>query len=96
MWTWSKVIRRVALAADLPRFSTHTTRHLCLTDLARMGWELHAIATFAGHRHTESTMTYIHLSGRDLAEKLNRGMQQIHSWRIDMLTRAGHPGGVNR
>ncbi|MEV5413161.1 site-specific integrase [Thermopolyspora sp. NPDC052614] len=96
LWTWSKVIRRVALAADLPRFSTHTTRHLCLTDLARMGWELHAIATFAGHRHTESTMTYIHLSGRDLAKKLNRGMRQIHSWRIDMLTRADHTGGVNR
>ncbi|MDV9168595.1 site-specific integrase [Streptomyces sp. W16] len=88
LWTWSKVIRRVALAADLPRFSTHTTRHLCLTDLARMGWELHTIASFAGHGSTESTLTYIHLSGRDLAEKLNRGMQQIHSWRIDMLTRA--------
>ncbi|MER5522476.1 site-specific integrase [Streptomyces sp. NPDC002763] len=90
LWTWSKVVRRVALAADLPRFSTHTTRHLCLTDLARMGWELHAIATFAGHRSTESTLTYIHLSGRDLAEKLNRGMQQIHSWRVDMLTRNAH------
>lgn len=88
LWTWSKVVRRVALAADLPRFSTHTTRHLCLTDLARMGWELHAIASFAGHGNTESTLTYIHLSGRDLAEKLNRGMHQIHSWRIDMLTRA--------
>ncbi|MFE4922308.1 hypothetical protein [Streptomyces sp. NPDC056661] len=61
-----------------------------------MGWELRAIATFAGHRQSESTMTYIHLSGRDLAEKLNRGMKQIHSWRIDMLTRVGHPGGVNR
>ncbi len=90
LWTWSKVVRRVALAADLPRFSTHTTRHLCLTDLARMGWELHAIASFAGHRSTESTLTYIHLSGRDLAEKLNRGMQQIHTWRVDMLTHAGH------
>ncbi|MFQ6199461.1 tyrosine-type recombinase/integrase [Streptomyces sp. NPDC000405] len=87
LWTWSKVIRRVALAADLPRFSTHTTRHLCLTDLARMGWELHAIASFAGHRSTESTLTYIYLSGRDLAEKLSQGMQQIHSWRVDMLTR---------
>ena len=94
LWTWSKVVRRVALAADLPRFSTHTTRHLCLTDLARMGWELHAIATFAGHRSTESTLTYIHLSGRDLAEKLNRGMQQIHSWRLDMLTRATQSAGT--
>jgi integrase/recombinase XerD len=97
LWTWSKMVRRVALAADLPRFSTHTTRHLCLTDLARMGWELHAIATFAGHRSTESTLTYIHLSGRDLAEKLNRGMQQIHSWRVDMLTRTAHaPGAVTQ
>jgi integrase/recombinase XerD len=88
LWTWSKVVRRLADAADLPRFSTHTTRHLCLTDLARMGWELHAIASFAGHRCTESTMTYIHLSGRDLADKLSRGMQQIHSWRVQMLARA--------
>lgn len=91
LWTWSKVIRRIALAADVSRFSTHTTRHLCLTDLARMGWELHAIATFAGHRHTDSTLTYIHLSGRDLADKLNRGMEQIHSWRVQMLARLGEP-----
>jgi integrase len=53
LWTWSKVVRRIAVQAGVQRFSTHTTRHLCLTDLARMGWELHAIATFAGHRHTK-------------------------------------------
>ena len=86
LWTWSKVVRRIALAANLPRFSTHTTRHLCLTDLARMGWELHAIATFAGHRSTDSTLQYIHLSGRDLSAKLNSSMAQIHAWRIGMLT----------
>ena len=71
LWTWSKVVRRIAFAAGVPQFSTHTTRHLCLTDLARMGWELHAIATFAGHRSTDTTLHYIHLSGRDLADKLN-------------------------
>jgi integrase/recombinase XerD len=38
LWTWSKVVRRIALASGVERFSTHTTRHLCLTDLARMGW----------------------------------------------------------
>ena len=37
-------------ARALPAFSTHTLRHLCLTDLARSGWELHQIATFAGHQ----------------------------------------------
>lgn len=71
LWSWSKVVRRVALAADVPQFSTHTTRHLCLTDLARMGWELHAIATFAGHRSTESTLTYIHLSGGQWTRQTN-------------------------
>ncbi|MCW1100159.1 site-specific integrase [Streptomyces sp. RS2] len=88
LWTWSKVVRRIALAAGVPRFSTHTTRHLRLTDLARMGWELHAIATFADHRNTDSTLQYIHLSGRDLADKLARGMKHIRSWQIQMLTSA--------
>jgi site-specific recombinase XerD len=85
IWSWSKIVRKIALAAGVPQFSTHTTRHLCLTDLARMDWELHAIATFAGHRHTDSTLRYIHLSGRDLADKLSRGMDHIHAWRIAML-----------
>ena len=75
----------MALRADVPQFSTHTLRHLCLTDLARSGWELHAIATFAGHRNLSTTLQYIHLSGRDLADKLTQGMAQIHEWRIQML-----------
>lgn len=56
LWTWSKVVRTLALRADVPRFSTHTPRHLCLTDLARAGWELHAIAGFAGHRNVATTL----------------------------------------
>ena len=92
LWAWSKVVRRVALEAGVPRFSTHTTRHLCLTDLARMGWEVHAIATFAGHRSTDSTLQYIHLSGRELAAKLNSSMAQIHAWRIAVLSEAGADG----
>jgi site-specific recombinase XerD len=85
LWTWSKVVRRLALAAEVPRFSTHTTRHLCLTDLARAGWEIHAIATFAGHRSTETTMRYIHLSGRDLSERLNSAMAEVHALRVAAL-----------
>jgi integrase/recombinase XerD len=85
LWTWSKVVRSIAVRANIPQFSTHTLRHLCLTDLARSGWELHAIATFAGHRSLATTLQYIHLSGRDLADKLARGMAQIHAWRARML-----------
>ena len=85
MWTWSKVVRQIALRAEIPQFSTHTLRHLCLTDLARTGWELHAIATLAGHRSLSTTLQYIHLSGRDLADKLARSMSHIHAWRVQTL-----------
>jgi hypothetical protein len=57
-----------------------------------MGWELHAIATFAGHRSTESALRYIHLSGRDLAAKLNRSMTDLHAERVGMLTASTETG----
>jgi hypothetical protein len=34
-------------------------------------------------------LTYIHLSGRELADKLARGMDHIHVWRVEMLARLG-------
>ena len=88
VWTWSKVIRRIADCADLPQFSTHTLRHLCLTDLARAGWDIHEIAQLAGHRNPQTTQQYIHLSGRDLAQRLTQGMAQIHANRILSLSDA--------
>lgn len=91
MWTWSKVVRRIADGAELPRFSTHTLRHLCLTDLARAGWDLHEIARFAGHRNLSVTQQYVHLSGQDLADKLADGMAQIHAWRTRQLAEDDRP-----
>ncbi len=85
IWTWSKVIEGIAERAGVPQFTTHTLRHLCLTDLARAGWDLHEIATFAGHRNTDTTLQYIHLSGRDLAKKLEQGMAEIHAWRLQNM-----------
>ncbi len=84
----SKVVRSIAVRAGVPAFSTHTLRHLCLTDLARSGWELHHIATFAGHQSTETTLQYIHLSGRDLANRLQGGMAHIHERRIAQIAEA--------
>lgn len=85
IWTWSKIVTAIAARADVPAFTTHTLRHLCLTDLARAGWELHEIATFAGHRSTQTTVRYIHLSGRDLAAKVARGMNDIHAQRVALI-----------
>lgn len=87
-WAWSKVVRGIAKRAGVSQFSTHTLRHLCLTDLARSNWDIHQIALFAGHSNTQTTLLYIHLSGRDLAEKLQSGMSQIHTWRIQTIQEA--------
>lgn len=86
IWTWSKVVKGIANRAGVQQFTTHTPRHLCLTDLARCGWDIHEIALFAGHRSVETTRLYIHLSGRELGDKIERGMASIHAWRIKMLS----------
>ncbi len=39
---------------------------------------------FAGHRSTQTTMQYIHLSGRDLAARLQDGME-IHAGRVAQI-----------
>lgn len=88
IWAWSKVTKEISEAARVPEFTSHALRHLCLTDLARAGWDIHEIATFAGHRSLESTMFYIHLSGRELARKLAGGMAQLHAWRVAQLSPA--------
>ena len=82
IWTWSKVVEGIARKANLEGFTTHSLRHLCLTDLARCGWDIHEIARFAGHRHPQTTLRYIHLSGRDLQAKMAQGMSAIHDWRL--------------
>ena len=84
-WTWSKVVEDISDRSGVPEFTTHTTRHLCLTDLARANWDVQEIATFAGHRSIQTTLLYIHLSGRELASKLAKGMAEIHAWRTRML-----------
>jgi integrase/recombinase XerD len=86
IWTWSKTIARIAEQCNLPRFTPHTLRHLCLTDLARANWDIHEIATLAGHRSLQTTALYIHLSGRDLANKLARGMAEIHARRVATMS----------
>ena len=84
-WTWSKVVRRLALDSGVPALTTHTFRHLCLTDLARAGWDIQEIARFAGHRSIQSTLLYIHLSARDLSDKFARSMAAVHEGRLQQL-----------
>lgn len=77
---WSKVVQQLAARSGIPQFSTHTPRHLRLTHMARAGLDLHKIATYAGHRSTQTTMLYIHLSGQDLAASIAQGMAGMDAW----------------
>lgn len=81
-WTWSKVVHALGHRADEPKLGTHTMRHLCLTDLARVGWDIHEIARFAGHRSIQSTLLYIHLSARDLSAKFAATTAELHEARL--------------
>lgn len=88
IWTWSKVIEGIAERSGVHQFTTHTLRHLRLTDLARDGHSLPFIAEFAGHRNIETTQLYIHLSGREVAKAAQESMNKIHAWRTKMVKEA--------
>jgi integrase/recombinase XerD len=83
--SWSKIVTGIAKTTGLPRLSTHTFRHLRLTDLARAEWTIDQIAQYAGHRDLSTTLRYIHLSGRELAAKLHKATKSIQADRERLL-----------
>ncbi|MFN7927254.1 MAG: site-specific integrase [Blastocatellia bacterium] len=84
-WTWNKVIKSIQQRSKVEEFTPHTLRHLRLTDLARARWEIYEIAEFAGHRSHSTTLIYIHLSGRDIAERLESTTLKINERRLGVL-----------
>ncbi len=57
-WTWSAVVRRVAVIAQLPSLCPTTPRHLRLAQLAHAGMPPFDLARFAGHRGTAAARCY--------------------------------------
>jgi integrase/recombinase XerD len=87
---WSKVVQKIAGRTGLPRFTTHTPRHLRLTHMARAHMDLHQIATYAGHASLQTTMLYIHLSGVELTEAVTRSLAGFEHW-IEVILGEGRP-----
>ena len=85
IWSWSKEICDLADESKVNQLSTHTFRHLRLTDLARSGWDVHEIAKFAGHRSIQTTLLYIHLSGVELSAKVAHTIAELTSTRLALL-----------
>lgn len=84
--SWSKIVAGIAARAEVGRFTTHTFRHLRLTDLARAGWTIDQIPQHAGHRNLSTTLRYIHLSGRELAARLRQATASIQTDRERLLS----------
>lgn len=82
---WSKIVQGLAHRAGVPQFTTHTPRHLRLTHLARARMDLHQIATYAGHRSLQTTMTYIHVSGVELTAAVTRSLAGFEQWITTIL-----------
>jgi integrase len=82
--SWSKIVQKLALGVGLPQFTTHTPRHLRLTHMARAHMDLHQIALYAGHSSVQTTLLYIHLSGVELTEAVNRSLAGFEQW-IEMM-----------
>jgi len=85
IWSWSKEICDLADESKVNQLSTHTFRHLRLTDLARSGWDVPEIAKFAGHRSIQTTLLYIHLSGVELSAKVAHTIAELTSTRLALL-----------
>jgi integrase/recombinase XerD len=79
-YTWTKVVEGISGRTSLQKLTTHTIRHLRLTDLARVGLDIHEIATIAGHRVLNSTHIYIHLSARDLMQAVEKSMTELRRY----------------
>lgn len=85
LWTWSKTVQALGKRAGVPLLTTHTLRHLRLTDLARANWEMPQIAAFAGHRNDATTMIYVHISGRELGERFRQTLDSLLDWRQETM-----------
>jgi len=75
--TWDKIVARLAEQAGVTQLTTHTLRHLRLTDLARAGENIYTIMRYAGHRSVETTKLYLRLSGRETAERVSISLHQL-------------------
>jgi len=85
---WNKIIERIRDRAGLPRFKTHTFRHLRLTDLARCQLELYEIARYAGHRSLQSTQLYLNLNPMDLAIRVRAATASLDARLAQRLSSA--------
>ena len=71
------VVEALRARLDLPHLRPHTFRHQRLSALKAAGVPLEDIALFAGHRSTETTRLYLHLTPVELGEKIRAATRHL-------------------
>ena len=74
---FDEIIERVRAKLNLPAFVPHTLRHQRCTILKRSGVSLEDIALIAGHKSTETTLLYIHLSPGELSKRIRAKVESF-------------------
>lgn len=69
---YNRVRRFVRLARIQKRVTPHTLRHTFATHLVRLGEKLIVIRDLLGHRQLSSTQVYLHMTGEDLRNAVDR------------------------
>jgi integrase len=82
---WSKMVEGLAHKAEVPQFTTHTPRHLRLTQMTRAHMDLHQIALYACHKSLQTTMRHVHLRGIELTEAVSRNLAGFEQWIAHIL-----------
>ncbi len=67
---------RLALALNIPKFTTHQLRHSCATVLANAGVSPAAIADHLGHADLKTVMTYVEVQ-EPLRAVVNNTLEQL-------------------
>jgi integrase/recombinase XerD len=71
------VVEALRAELALPQLHPHTFRHQRLTALKVAGVPLEDIALFAGHRSTDTTRLYLHLTPTELGEKIRAATREM-------------------
>lgn len=85
VYAWTKEVEGLAARSGVSRLTTHSMRHLRLTDLARLGRAVYEISSIAGHSSLLSTRVYIHLSARDLCVAYARTEESLQALRYPRM-----------
>ncbi len=77
----SRLIRRIAKAANVKKANVHRFRHTFAVNFLRNGGNVFALQNLLGHARMDTVKTYVRLAEQDLADAQRRA-SPVDNWRL--------------